>query len=89
MDSSVIKIHMNDMISKQVKNKELFFKVIKSAYAQRRKNILNSLSAGLKFSKDEVKTMLLNLGIDFEKRAEELRIENFIEISNSIYKLNY
>lgn len=82
VDSSVIKICMNNIISQQVKSKSSFFRVIKSAYAQRRKNILNSLSSGLKMPKDEIKTMLLNLGIDFNKRAEQLTLENFIYISN-------
>lgn len=84
VDSCVIKINMNAVTSRKISNKEAFFKVVRSAFAQRRKNILNSLSAGLKISKENLKYILEKSSVDFMKRAEQLSMEDFITISNNL-----
>lgn len=67
----------------ELKNEKLFFKVIKAAFSQRRKNIGNSLM-GIGKSKQEIKEMLDELGIDSNLRAENLPIETFAKISDYI-----
>lgn len=84
VDSSVIKINLNNSNSKIIKDKTKFFKVVKAAFLQRRKNILNSLSAGMSKSKDEIKNILNSAGINPNFRAEQLSFEDFSEISNLI-----
>lgn len=84
VDSSVIRIDMNSVNTKKVKDKKIFFKVIRAAFLQRRKNILNSLSAGLKMYKEDLKSILEKSGVAFEKRAEHLTMENFITLSNNL-----
>ncbi len=84
VDSSVIKIEMSNLNSQKVNNKKTFFKVVKYAFAQRRKNILNSLSTGFGMSKEQIKRVLQKSGIDFIKRAEQLSIDEFINISNNL-----
>jgi len=63
-----------------LKSKKLLFKIIKAAFSQRRKNILNSLSAVL--GKQQMSQILDKLNIDFRKRAENLSIQDYIKISN-------
>lgn len=83
VDSSVIKINMNSLNSKNIKDKKTFFKVVRAAYSKRRKNLLNSLSMGLGISKNETENILKNAGIDPSYRAEQLKFEDFIKISDS------
>lgn len=67
----------------ELKNEKNFFKVIKAAFSQRRKNIGNSL-VGVRKSKQEVKEMLDTLKIDSNLRAENLSLENFAQIADYI-----
>ena len=84
VDSCVIKINLEKSRSEIVRDKSVFFKVVKAAYAKRRKNILNSLSSGIGKSKDEVKNILNQLDIDPNLRAEQLGFEDFSKISDLI-----
>lgn len=82
VDSCVIKINLKKSNSKIVKNKAKFFRVVKLAFLQRRKNILNSLSSGIGKNKDEVKNILNSAGINPNFRAEQLCFEDFLKISD-------
>lgn len=68
------------------KDKELLFKVIRNAFNQRRKNILNSLSYLL--NKDAVAGVLAKLSLDNNLRAENLSLEDYIRISNAFFDCN-
>ena len=82
VDSAVIKLTVPDTPAVTVNNEKHFFTVIKSAFAQRRKTLPNSLSAGLGVSKAEILSMLNFLSIPENYRAEQLSLEQFAEISN-------
>lgn len=69
-----------------VKNEEIFINLVHSAFAQRRKTMINSLFS-TKFNnltKGELIELFNKLGIDGNVRAEQLEIEDFIRISNEI-----
>jgi len=57
-----------------------FFRVVRAAFAQRRKTLLNTLSAGLNMPKEKVGEMLEAVGIDSKMRAEELGILDYQRI---------
>ncbi len=60
------------------KNKEKMFKVIKCAFTQRRKTLLNSLvNTNILDSKQQGINMLNSLNINENIRPEELTIEQF------------
>ena len=80
VDSCVIKINLKNTNSKIIKDKTKFFKVVKAAFSQRRKNIVNSLGSGLGKSKDEIKNILNSAGINPNFRAEQLTFEDFSKI---------
>ena len=83
--SKVIKLNLRKAPPIKVKNEELMFKIIKLAFMQRRKTLLNSLSNGNIFeSKEQISNMLNELNIDKNIRGEVLTIEQFAEISNYI-----
>lgn len=72
VSSSVIKIEMNDDFRKDIKDDKLFFSVVKSGFAQRRKRLVNSVSSGGQVSKEEIISALEFLGIDENIRIEQL-----------------
>ncbi|MBE7037611.1 MAG: 16S rRNA (adenine(1518)-N(6)/adenine(1519)-N(6))-dimethyltransferase RsmA [Ruminococcaceae bacterium] len=71
-----------------VKDKDVFFKVIKAAFAQRRKTLLNALSnSGMfKMKKDEILKLLSDIGIDEKRRGETLSIFEYALIADNIVK---
>lgn len=84
VDSSVIRIKISGENRKKIKNKNSFFKIVKAAFSQRRKNILNSLSSGLKMPKNEVETLLVSAKIAPNLRAENLKLDDFVKLSNEL-----
>ncbi len=84
--SEVIRLDLRDEPSVKVNDEKMLFKVIKAAFAQRRKTLLNTLSNSNAFSmsKDELSQMLENLGIDPRRRGETLSIEEYAKISDNI-----
>ena len=67
-------------------NTFIFINLVHSAFAQRRKTMINSLFS-TKFNnltKGELIELFNKLGIDGNVRAEQLEIEDFIRISNEI-----
>lgn len=62
-------------------SEDLFFKYIKAAFSNKRKNIVNNFST-LGYSKNEIKELLQELEVSENERAENISIEKFIEIIN-------
>lgn len=84
VESSVIKLTIREKPPVEVKDASLYFKVIKAAFALRRKTLLNALSSGLGLSKDKVSDILENAEIDEKRRGETLSDEEFARITNLI-----
>ena len=83
--SEVIKLSIRKEPAIKVKNEELLFKIIKQAFSQRRKTLINALSGGDLFENKEAITKLLQeLGIDEKARGENLTLEQYGQISNNI-----
>ena len=82
VDSCVVNLKVRKEHIK-MKDEKAFFKVIKAAFSQRRKNIGNSLM-GIGKSKQEIKDMLEALEIDSNLRAENLSLETFVKIADYI-----
>ena len=83
VDSAVLKLNVLPEPRVTLENEELFFKVIKAAFSQRRKNIGNSLT-GVGKSKAEIKAMLEELNLDVNSRAENLSIDDYARIADYI-----
>lgn len=84
VDSAVIRLNIRKEPPVSVKSEEVFFKTIKAAFSQRRKNIANSLSGGLSVGKQEIISVLEDCGIPASKRAEELTLENLGKIADRL-----
>ena len=89
VNSTVIKLNLLDKPAVEVQSEEMLFKVVKVAFMQKRKTLLNSLSnSGLFGTKQEVEEMLEELNIDTNKRAEKLSLEDFANIANYMCGFN-
>ena len=83
--SKVIKLNIRKAAPVNPKNKEKMFKIIKCAFMQRRKTLLNSLTNNKIFaSKEQGIKILNNSEIKENIRAEELSLEDFAKISDNL-----
>ena len=83
--SKVIKLNIRKKPPVEVKNKEVRFKIIKSAFMQRRKTLLNALTNTKVFiNKEEGIKILQKLGLSENVRAENLSLQDFANITNII-----
>ncbi|MEW6416743.1 MAG: rRNA adenine dimethyltransferase family protein [Nitrospirota bacterium] len=78
VDSSVIHIEILEKPSVEVKNKELFFRIVKTTFSQRRKMLSNSLKGIC----SDPKGWLNRTGIDPKRRPETLSIEELARLAN-------
>ncbi|MCS7202217.1 MAG: 16S rRNA (adenine(1518)-N(6)/adenine(1519)-N(6))-dimethyltransferase RsmA [Dictyoglomus sp.] len=84
VDSLLLKFKYSPSLDK-IKNKEIFFKVIRSAFKYRRKFLLNNLKR--EFPSYPLEEFFKKLNIDLKERAENLPLEKYIDLSN--YLLEY
>lgn len=84
VDSAVIRLQVREKPAVEVDDEDVFFRVVKGSFAQRRKTLLNNLMNGLflKERKDEVIQMLEEIGIDPTRRGETLHMEEFARLAN-------
>ncbi len=86
VDSAVVNLKIRQEAPVALKDEALFFRVIKAAFAQRRKTLLNALyGSGLNLEKSQVEELLSSCGIDARRRGETLSINEFAALSNKIW----
>ena len=80
VDSEVISFTRKKELLK-LKDKELFFKLVKDSFKFKRKNIKNNLKG---YNLDIIERILKSNNLDLTSRAEQLPIEVFVEMSNKL-----
>ena len=67
-------------------DRDAIFAVVKAAFAQRRKTLLNALSAayGSRFSKEQLRQLLLDCGLSETVRGERLGLEQFAALAQKL-----
>lgn len=81
--SKVIKLNIRKKPPVEIEKKEIMFKIIKSAFMQRRKTLLNALVNTKVFrNKEEGIQILKELGMDINIRPEKLKLEDYANIAN-------
>ena len=82
--SSVIRLKRRDTPPVQVKSETVFFRVVRAAFAQRRKTLVNALSAGFgELSKESIEKCIIDSGFDAKIRGEVLSIGDFAKIADA------
>ena len=84
--SVVIRLEVLDKPSVDVCDKDAFFKIIKSAFGQRRKTLVNALSHSpyIKLEKDKLVETLEKIGLDANIRGEKLSLQEFATLTNEL-----
>lgn len=85
VDSAVIVLDLYDQPQVQVDDEQFFFKLIRGAFAQRRKTLANNLSL-LGFSKETIYSALEDLELNPAIRSEALDIKTLADLSNILCK---
>lgn len=81
VQSEVIKLNIRNVPAIKLKDKDLFFKVVKVSFMQRRKTLMNSLvNGGILKNKEEARRMFEELGLDVNVRGENLSMLDFEKI---------
>ena len=86
VDSAVINLTLLKEPPVKVKDEKFFFKVIKCAFLQKRKTLVNSLSNNKIATKEAIENILNELNINLKIRAEKLSLDDFANISNMLLK---
>ena len=85
VDSAVIKITVNSNQKYKVSDEKKFFSLIRAAFAQRRKTLVNSVSNSLNIPKNEIASSLSQLSLNTNIRAEELSMEDFVNLFDLLF----
>lgn len=89
VDSAVLCMEVQDKPNVDVLDEKLFFKVVRSAFAQRRKTLLNCLASGFSLGKDTLSEILLSVGIAPDVRGEKLGLCEFGKIADALKKAGF
>ena len=83
--SSVIRLTRRETKPFPVKDEGILFRVIRAAFNQRRKTLVNALSAGIGgLSKETAEQLLTDCGFDPRVRGEALDLAGFARIADGI-----
>lgn len=84
VDSAVIHLIKHDKYCKLLQEKGItvkeFFQIVKIGFSNKRKKLYNNLASGLHIDANTAKQLLINANINEHVRAQEISIEQWIEI---------
>ena len=84
VDSCVVRFDIKDRTPDGVTDEKFFFKVVRGAFSQRRKTLVNSVSSSTGFDKQLVTDAVIKSGLETSIRPEQLSMENFILFSENL-----
>lgn len=87
--SAVIRLIRRQESPVQVNNEQMMFALIRASFNQRRKTLVNGLNnaADIPYSKQQVETVLKELGLPANVRGETLTLEQFARLGNQLEEL--
>ncbi len=88
VDSAVLAMEVLDKPSVVTKNEQMFFRVVKAAFSQRRKTLLNCLSGAFSADKTTLSSVLEQIGLNVNIRGERLSLQDFAKLADALVDLN-
>lgn len=82
--SAVVRIEVRGASPLPAEEVANFFAIVRAGFAQRRKQVLNSLAARLALSKEVLANAFSVAGIDPTSRAETLTVAEWVRLSNAV-----
>ena len=87
VNSAVIRIDLHDSCPYEIVDRPLFFGLIKAAFGQRRKTLVNAIGSSYQsFSKECIVDALTELGFSETVRGERLSTADFAALSNILHE---
>ena len=86
VDSCVIRLNVRKEPAVQTENEEFFFRTVRGAFSQRRKNLANSLSSVLGIPKSQAAEAIRAAGLSENVRPEQLLLEDFSNVSSELLR---
>ena len=86
VDSAVVVLDLYDKPRVSVKNEDFFLKLIKGAFAQRRKTLINNLMQ-MNIPKENALLALEKMNLDRAIRSEALSIDDFAKLSDILLEM--
>jgi 16S rRNA (adenine1518-N6/adenine1519-N6)-dimethyltransferase len=84
VDSAVVRIAPHPQLPLERHEVAAFFAVVRAGFAQRRKQLRNSLLHGLRVSVDELSAAMAKAGIDPRRRAQTLSVEEWLTLYQAL-----
>jgi 16S rRNA (adenine1518-N6/adenine1519-N6)-dimethyltransferase len=84
VDSAVIRLEIHDEPPVSVRDEHLLFEVVRGAFSQRRKTVVNALSSALGLGKPQVADCMAACGLSPTARAEQLTLADLAALSDAI-----
>lgn len=84
VDSCVIRLDLHQEPPVAVRNEALLFRVVRAAFAQRRKMLRSALPAGLGLPRERVAAALRKAGVDESLRGERLTLADFARVADAL-----
>lgn len=84
--SSVIKLTRKTTYTDQIEDDKALFNIIRGAFQQRRKTLVNTLShqSNNNYTKEHIRLALEKIGLSSTIRGEALSLDEFIELTNAL-----
>jgi len=87
VESAVVRVDLHSTPPVPVEETAAFFRVVRAGFAQRRKQLRNTLAAGLRQPPEEVADRLREAGVDPRQRAEALSLEGWAKVAQVLGKV--
>ncbi|HET8846153.1 MAG TPA: 16S rRNA (adenine(1518)-N(6)/adenine(1519)-N(6))-dimethyltransferase RsmA [Ktedonobacteraceae bacterium] len=80
VDSAILRVDVHEQIPLTPLERDGFFRVVQAGFSERRKQLHNSLAHGLHRKDEEIRGWLATAGIEANRRAETLSIEEWLRL---------
>lgn len=87
VDSAVVRIDTYAQPPVDVPDEKLFFRVVRAGFGQKRKQLRNSISSGLRLEGGTAEQLFATSGIDSRRRAETLTLEEWAALTRAAAQL--
>lgn len=85
VDSCIVRIALSDKYA--AVDKPLVRRIIRCAFAMRRKTLVNNLMSGLSLSREAALKIIESIGVDTRVRGETLSVEQFVRLAVAYSRL--
>ena len=88
VDSSFMVLERLEQPSADAGDEAVFTRLVRGAFAMRRKTLLNNLVSGFSLSREQATACLESSGLSLQARAEELSLADFARLSKQLQALS-